>query len=36
MAIVKPTCKDYLWGGDRLIKEYNKDFDGPIWSSSAK
>ena len=30
MAIVKlkPTCKDYLWGGDRLIKEYNKDFDG--------
>lgn len=30
MAIVKlkPTCKDYLWGGDRLIKEYNKDFSG--------
>lgn len=30
MAIVKlkPTCKDYLWGGDRLIEDYNKDFSG--------
>ena len=26
MAIVKlkPTCKDYIWGGNRLIKEHNK------------
>lgn len=30
MAILKlrPTCKDYIWGGDRLIKEFNKEFDG--------
>ena len=31
MAILKlkPTCKFYIWGEDRLIKEYHKEFDGP-------
>lgn len=30
MAILKlkPACKDYLWGGERLIKEFGKDFAG--------
>lgn len=30
MAILKlkPACKDYLWGGERLIKEFGKDFEG--------
>lgn len=32
MSILKlsPACKDYLWGGDKLIKEYNKNFDGDV------
>ncbi len=25
---LKPACKDYLWGGDRLKKEYHKEFAG--------
>ena len=31
MAILKlaPACKDYIWGGDKLIKEYHKAFSGP-------
>ena len=30
MAILKlaPACKDYIWGGDRLIKNYDKGFKG--------
>lgn len=30
MAILKlqPACKDYLWGGTRLMKEYHKSFNG--------
>lgn len=30
MAILKlkPACKDYLWGGSRLMKEFEKDFSG--------
>ena len=30
MAILKlkPACKDYIWGGRRLIDEYNKPYDG--------
>lgn len=24
---LKPTCKDYLWSGNRLIKEYSKELD---------
>lgn len=29
MALSKlaPACKDYIWGGDKLIKEYNKNSD---------
>lgn len=27
---LKPSCKDYLWGGRRLIEEYNKEYDGEI------
>ena len=27
---LKPACKDYLWGGDRLKKEYGKEFAGDI------
>ena len=32
MAILKlePACKDYLWGGDRLKKEYHKKYSGDI------
>lgn len=32
MAILKliPTCKSYLWGGNRLKTQYNKAFDGDI------
>lgn len=30
MAILKlkPACKDYIWGGRRLIDEYNKPYEG--------
>lgn len=27
---LKPSCKDYLWGGHRLIDEYGKEYDGNI------
>lgn len=27
---LKPSCKDYLWGGRRLIEEFGKDFAGDI------
>jgi len=27
---LKPSCKDYLWGGRRLIEEYGKEYDGDI------
>ena len=27
---LKPSCKDYLWGGHRLADEYNVEFDGDI------
>ena len=32
MAILKlkPSCKDYLWGGHRLAEEYNIEYDGQI------
>lgn len=32
MSLLKlaPACKDYLWGGDRLKKEYNKSYDGSV------
>lgn len=32
MAILKlkPACKDYLWGGNRLKTDFNKEYDGEI------
>lgn len=27
---LKPGCKDYLWGGSRLIEEYGKEYDGDV------
>ena len=32
MAILKlkPSCKDYLWGGHRLVDEFHKEYDGPV------
>lgn len=32
MSVLKliPACKDYLWGGHRLVDEYNKEYDGDI------
>ena len=27
---LKPSCKDYLWGGHRLVDEYGKEYDGDI------
>lgn len=27
---LKPSCKDYLWGGHRLVEEYRKEYDGDI------
>lgn len=32
MAVLKlkPSCKDYLWGGHRLVEEYGKVYDGDV------
>lgn len=27
---LKPACKEYLWGGNKLITEFHKEFNGPI------
>ncbi|MBE6128811.1 MAG: ROK family protein [Erysipelotrichaceae bacterium] len=27
---LKPACKDYLWGGHRLVDEFDIDYDGDI------
>lgn len=27
---LKPACKDYLWGGHRLVEEYNKEYEGDV------
>ena len=27
---LKPAYKDYLWGGHRLVDEYNMEYDGDI------
>lgn len=27
---LKPSCKDYLWGGHRLVEEYGKEYDGNV------
>lgn len=36
MAVLKlvPTCKDYLWGGHRLVEEYGKKYDGEVLAES--
>lgn len=27
---LKPSCKDYLWGGHRLAEEYGKEYNGEV------
>lgn len=27
---LKPSCKDYLWGGHRLVEEYGKEYGGEV------
>lgn len=27
---LKPSCKDYLWGGSRLKEEYGKEYEGNV------
>lgn len=36
MALLKlsPSFKDYLWGGHRLVEEYNKKYNGEILAES--
>ena len=34
IAKLKPVFKDYLWGGKRLVEEYQKDFQGEILAES--
>ncbi|MBQ7558155.1 MAG: class I mannose-6-phosphate isomerase [Lachnospiraceae bacterium] len=31
---LKPAYKDNLWGGHRLVDEFNKDYDGPVLAES--
>lgn len=31
---LKPSFKDYLWGGQRLVKEYNKSYVGEVLAES--
>lgn len=31
---LKPSFKDYLWGGQRLKNEYNKNYDGEVLAES--
>jgi len=31
---LKPGYKDYIWGGHRLVDDYNKDFDGDVLAES--
>ena len=30
MYLLKPACKDYLWGGHKLVDEYNVEYDGDV------
>ena len=36
---LKPACKNYLWGGHRLVEEYGVEYDGEVlaeaWELSA-
>ncbi len=36
MALLKlsPSYKDYIWGGHRLVEEYNKQYEGDILAES--
>ncbi len=34
MLKLKPSFKDYLWGGHRLVDEYNKEYDGEVLAES--
>ena len=27
---LKPACKDYLWGGHRLVDEFDYEYDGDV------
>ncbi len=27
---LSPTCKDYLWGGHRLVENYHKNYEGDV------
>ena len=31
---LKPSFKDYLWGGHRLVDDYQKEYDGAILAES--
>ncbi|KSV60635.1 type I phosphomannose isomerase catalytic subunit [Acetivibrio ethanolgignens] len=31
---LKPSCKDYLWGGHRLVEEYGKEYDKAVLAES--
>ena len=31
---LKPSCKDYIWGGHRLAEEYGKEYDGSVLAES--
>lgn len=31
---LKPSCKDYIWGGQRLAKEYGKECGGDVLAES--
>lgn len=30
MFKLKPSCKDYIWGGHRLVEEFEKEYDGDV------
>lgn len=30
MFKLKPSCKDYIWGGHRLAEEFGKEYDGDV------
>ena len=36
MSLLKlnPSYKDYLWGGHRLVEEFNKEYDGQVLAES--
>lgn len=34
MLKLRPSYKDYIWGGHRLVEEYGKEYDGDILAES--